>query len=68
MSIFCFGISHRTAALDVRERFAIPVSALTEALCQVKAMPGVTEGVIVSTCNRTEFYVIGELADTSAQA
>src|SRR5246127_3834644 len=66
MSIFCFGLSHQTAAVDVRERFAIPVSALPEALAQLKKIPGVTEGVIVSTCNRTEFYVTGELADTSA--
>jgi glutamyl-tRNA reductase len=66
MRIFCFGLSHRTAAVDVRERFAIPISALPEALAQLKAIPGVTEGVIVSTCNRTEFYVTGELADTSA--
>jgi glutamyl-tRNA reductase len=68
MSIFCFGLSHRTAAVDVRERFAIPLSALPEALAQLKTIPGVTEGVIVSTCNRTEFYVTGELADTSAPA
>ena len=66
MSIFCFGLSHQTAAVDVRERFAIPLSALPEALAQLKKIPGVTEGVIVSTCNRTEFYVTGELADTSA--
>src|SRR5246127_435019 len=66
MSIFCFGLSHQTAAVDVRERFAIPISALPEALAQLRAIPGVTEGVIVSTCNRTEFYVTGELADTSA--
>jgi glutamyl-tRNA reductase len=68
MSIFCFGLGHRTAALNVRERFAIPMSALPEALAQLKTMPWVTEGVIVSTCNRTEFYVTGELADTSAPA
>jgi glutamyl-tRNA reductase len=68
MSIFCFGLSHRTAAVDVRERFAIPVSGLPGALAQLKTIPGVTEGVIVSTCNRTEFYVTGELADTSAPA
>ena len=42
MSIFCFGLSHRTAAVDVRERFAIPVSALPEALAQLKTIPGVT--------------------------
>ena len=68
MGIFCFGLSHRTAAVDVRERFTIPISALPGALAQLKAIPGVTEGVIVSTCNRTEFYVTGELADTSAPA
>src|SRR6201987_4167922 len=68
MRIFCFGLSHRTAAVDVRERFAVPISTLPEALAQLKAIPGVPEGVIVSTCNRTEFYVTGELADTSAPA
>src|ERR1700746_4237957 len=68
MSIFCLGLSHRTAAVDVRERFAIPISALPEALAQLKTIPGVTERVIVSTCNRTEFYVTGELADSSAPA
>jgi glutamyl-tRNA reductase len=68
MSIFCFGLSHRTAAVDVRERFAISQSALPAALARLKTVLGVTEGVIVSTCNRTEFYVTGEFADSSAPA
>jgi glutamyl-tRNA reductase len=68
MGLFCFGLSHQTAALDVREKFALLDSALPRALAQLKTMPGVTEGVIVSTCNRTEFYVTGDLADSSASA
>ena len=68
MSIFCFGLSHQTAAMDVRERFAIPESALPEALARLKRMPGLTEGLIVSTCNRTEFYVTGEFRDCPASA
>ena len=68
MSIFCFGLSHQTATMDVRERFAIPESALPEALARLKRMPGLTEGLIVSTCNRTEFYVTGEFRDRSAPA
>src|SRR6266478_3204378 len=60
MSIFCFGLSHQTAAVDVRERFAIPESALPEALARLKTVPGLIEGLIVSTCNRTEFYVTGD--------
>ena len=68
MSIFCFGLSHQTAAIDVRERFAIPDFGLPEALARLKRMPGLTEGLIVSTCNRTEFYLTGELWDRSAPA
>jgi glutamyl-tRNA reductase len=36
----CFGLSHQTAAVDLRERFAIPESALPEALARQKTMPG----------------------------
>src|SRR5580692_9244353 len=60
MSVFCFGLSHQTAAVDVRERFAIPASAIPEALTRLKTIPGLAEGLILSTCNRTEFYVTGE--------
>jgi glutamyl-tRNA reductase len=68
MSVFCFGLSHQTAPVDVRERFAIPESALPEALARLKTMPGLSEGLIVSTCNRTEFYVAGEFRDRAAPA
>ena len=36
MSIFCFGLSHQTAAIDVRERFAIPDFGLPEALAELQ--------------------------------
>lgn len=68
MSIFCFGVSHKTAAVDVRERFVIRESALPEALARLKTMPGFAEGLIVSTCNRTEFYITGEFRSSSALA
>jgi glutamyl-tRNA reductase len=68
VNIVCFGLSHQMAALEVRERFAFPELALPEALAGLTTVPDVTEGVIVSTCNRTEFYVAGELADRSAPA
>ena len=68
MSIWCFGLNHQTAAVNVRERFAISESALPEALARLKRMPGLTEGLIISTCNRTEFYVTGDFRDSSAPA
>jgi glutamyl-tRNA reductase len=68
MSILCFGLSHQTAAVEVRERFAIPESALPEALGRLKTMPGLIEGLILSTCSRTEFYISGELRNCPAPA
>jgi glutamyl-tRNA reductase len=50
------GISHNTASLDVREKFALSqnmVSQLGELILQNTE---VTETVILSTCNRTEIY------------
>jgi glutamyl-tRNA reductase len=62
MNISCFGLSHQTASVEIRERFAIPDSDLSEALLRLKAVNGLEEGLIVSTCNRTEFYVAGAVA------
>ena len=53
MNIFCLGLSHQTADVSVRERFAVPDIALAEALQRLRTVPGVEEAVILSTCNRT---------------
>jgi glutamyl-tRNA reductase len=58
MNIFCFGISHQTANVEVRERFAIPDSALADSLTRLARISSVQEGVVLSTCNRTEFYIV----------
>jgi glutamyl-tRNA reductase len=62
MNISCFGLSHQTASVEIRERFAISDSGLSEALLRLRAIEGVEEGLIVSTCNRTEFYVAGAVS------
>ncbi len=61
MNVCCFGLSHRTASVGVRERFAVPDASLETALHRLRGVPGVDEAVIVSTCNRTEFYLAGGL-------
>src|SRR5580692_5516175 len=58
MNIFCCGISHQTANVEVRERFAIPDSALADSLARLAQVPNVQESVLLSTCNRTEFYIV----------
>ena len=57
MPVFVLGLSHRTSPVKVRERFALPESALPEALRQLRGQGTIEEAVILSTCNRVEFYI-----------
>lgn len=56
MQIVCLGLSHKTAPVEVRERFAVLESHLGETALEIKQLPHVEEAVVVSTCNRVEFY------------
>ncbi|MHB2017571.1 MAG: glutamyl-tRNA reductase [Candidatus Xenobia bacterium] len=60
MEIVLFGVNHKTAPVAMRERLAIVESRLADRLAALRAHHGVTEAVILSTCNRSEFYVAGE--------
>lgn len=50
------GLNHKSAPLAVREKIALPLEALSKALINLIQMPSIHEAVILSTCNRTEFY------------
>jgi glutamyl-tRNA reductase len=63
MEILCLGLSHHTAPIEVRERFAIADSHLAQAAAELARTRGVDEAVIVSTCNRVEFYVAAEKSE-----
>jgi glutamyl-tRNA reductase len=54
MTFQLIGVNHRTAPLEVRERFAISESKLPDAVQRFAQHPGIEEGMIVSTCNRVE--------------
>jgi glutamyl-tRNA reductase len=54
MNFFVIGVNHRTAPVEVRERFAIPEARLPEATQRLASYAGVEEAMIVSTCNRVE--------------
>ncbi len=54
------GLSHKTAPLELRERLALAESAQSALLRQLGQSPG--EALLVSTCNRVEFYLAGEVA------
>ena len=58
MHIVLVGLNHRSAPLEVRERVSFPKEQLSDALPVLKERVG--EGVILSTCNRTEVYSASE--------
>lgn len=49
-----FGVNHRTAPIELRERIAIAPDELAEVTRLLASVPGVAECMIVSTCNRVE--------------
>ncbi len=56
MSVHLLGINHRTAPVDVRESVVFTPDTLPRALPAMVTTSGVSEALIVSTCNRTEIY------------
>src|SRR5436309_1715566 len=58
MNIIAVGLNHRTAPVELRERFAVSESRLPEALARLKRWPGIDEGCILSTCNSVELYAV----------
>ena len=60
MSIVVLGVNHRSAPLDVIERVAVAEESLTKALHSLVSRDNVRETVLLSTCNRTEVYVVAE--------
>jgi glutamyl-tRNA reductase len=56
--LLAIGVSHKTAPLEVRERLALPDGRASEFLRDLRGDADVHEAVAVSTCNRTELYVV----------
>lgn len=56
MSLAVVGVSHRTAPIEVRERFAFGRAEMAPALVGLTGA-GASEAVLLSTCNRTEAYL-----------
>lgn len=54
------GTNHEWSPISVRERLAVSKADLPQVLEKVAALPGITEAYILSTCNRTEVYLVGK--------
>jgi glutamyl-tRNA reductase len=60
MSLILIGVNHKAAPIEVRERIAISRDDLPETTRALAAVPGVSECMIVSTCNRVEILAAVE--------
>jgi glutamyl-tRNA reductase len=60
--LLLLGISHRVAPVAVRERVALTDRAAERFVASLCAEGPISEAVAISTCNRTELYVVAERA------
>ena len=63
MQLLILGLNHKTAPVDVRERFAISKQAVRDGLENLNEYEGISEAVILSTCNRSEMYAVVDDAE-----
>jgi glutamyl-tRNA reductase len=58
MDLIVVGLNHRTAPLEVRELVAFDDGEAQDVLARARAEKVLSEAILLSTCNRTEFYGI----------
>jgi glutamyl-tRNA reductase len=58
MRLQILGLNHNTAPIEIREQVVFAGDEVGRAILRLKDIDGVDEAVLLSTCNRTEFYVI----------
>ncbi len=56
--LLAVGISHKTAPVEVRERLALPDARAADFVRDLRGAADVQEAVSISTCNRTELYLV----------
>lgn len=58
--MFCISVSFKKTPLQIRQQFAFSKEEQSSFLSQLVEKKGMTGGVMVSTCNRSEIYFTGE--------
>lgn len=67
MDLLALGASHRTAAIEVRERLYVSREAVAPFLERLRERDSIRESVVLSTCNRTELFLVGPSAEEAAR-
>lgn len=68
MGFFVLGINHKECPIEIREKMHFNPRQLEEALVFSKADGAISELVILSTCNRVEFYGFSEMPGIPEEA
>lgn len=69
MAICVLGINHKTADLNIREQFTVAETEYLDHIEQVTQAKIVDSAVVISTCNRTEYYLsVSSLTEFKRQA
>ena len=56
MTISVIGLNHKSANIDIREKFSFTADNAALLLRRIKKVRDILEVIVVSTCNRTEIY------------
>ncbi|MGJ8663668.1 MAG: glutamyl-tRNA reductase [Marinicella sp.] len=57
MAICLLGINHKTAELNIREQFTVSENEYESCIKKINQQPSIQATVVISTCNRTEYYL-----------
>src|ERR1700760_1989816 len=56
--LLAVGVSHKAAPVEVRERLAVTEARAPDFMRELRGAAEVHETVVISTCNRTELYLV----------
>lgn len=57
MKILLYGVNHHCAPIEIRENYAVEENDLKKQLSDIHSFSGIKEVAILTTCNRTEYYL-----------
>jgi glutamyl-tRNA reductase len=68
LSLICGGVTFEAVPVEMREKVAFPTHRIAEALDMMRKEMGLREAVLLSTCNRVEYFGAAEAIERPLQA
>ncbi len=66
MKLLVLGLNHKTAPIELREKLNFTDERIPSVMKELLSHKEITEVIILSTCNRVEFYTVCEDAERSS--